>query len=70
MRVRNNMHTLTITHLNPGSLNHTQAVLENKHYNHTVTIHKIYWDGDDKIVEYDTNNCIHWAKTNGQNHRC
>ena len=45
--------TLTITHLNPGSLNHTQAVLESKHYSHTVTIHRIYWDGDDKIVEYD-----------------
>ena len=64
------MPTISITHLKPGTENHVQAVLENKHYNHTVTIHRVYWDGDDKIVEYDTNNSIYWAKTNRQNHRC
>ena len=47
------MPTLNITHLNPGTPDHVQAVLENKHYNHTVTIHRVYWDGDDKIVEYE-----------------
>ena len=46
------MPTLNITHLNPGTLDHTQAVLGSKHYGHAVTIHRIYEQDGDKIVEY------------------
>ena len=49
------MPTLTITHLNPGTPDHVQSVLENKHYSHTVTIQRIYDKDGEKIVEYELN---------------
>ena len=45
--------TLEITHLNPGSLNHVQSVLENTHYGHAVEIKNIYQEDGKKFVEYD-----------------
>ncbi len=44
---------LEITHLNPGSENHVQSVLENLHYNHEVTIIRIYQEDNKKMVEYE-----------------
>ena len=46
------MNTLQVTHLVPGSENHLQAVLENKHYGKKVGIIAIRIQNNEKYVDY------------------
>ena len=45
--------TLKITHMNPGSMTHMQAVLENKHYGKEVVIIEIRCVDNERYVDYE-----------------
>jgi len=49
------MHSLKITHLNPGNKGHLESVLANKHFRERdkiVRIINIRHEGEDKYVDY------------------